>query len=146
MSLFIFVFPCVLRLLFQCMFLSRVSFLGIHRWSWPAIRLLQPLDRNIGYTNIAMIWEAMGKVVDIEANQSFAVYYKIPQLKEYRQLLYESDVVEMFSLKNPKKIIDLYVTVEETRPLLQCEASKGKMPVTRKGGNRQNMGWTEPAF
>ena len=98
------------------------------------------------YANIAMIWEAVGKVVDIEVSQSFAVYYKIPQLKEYRQLLYESDVVEMFSFKNPKKIIDLYVTVEETEPPLQCKASKGKMPMIRKGGKRQNMGWTEPAF
>ena len=93
-----------------------------------------------------MIWEAVGKVIDIEVNQSFAVYYKIPQLKEYRQLLYESDVLEMFSFKSPKKIVDLYVTVEETGPPLQCEVSKGKMLVTRKGGKTQNMGWTEPAF
>ena len=52
----------------------------------------------------------------------------------------------MFSFKRPKKIIDLYVTVEETGPPLQCEVSKGKMPVTMKGGKTHNMGWTEPAF
>ena len=58
---------------------------------------------NSDYANLVMIWEATGKVVDWEVNQSFPVYHKIPHLKEYRQLLYETDVVEMFSWKNPIK-------------------------------------------